>query len=168
MSSYLDTIQLPDDTREAFLKIAGYLRTQRRAGRFVFDNDAPPPREPVGFWQTTEWLDGLLHIAGECERLAAAIPDDLRSHPRGECPGAVPVPWRYEVSKGTPLILRSLADVGFNAAFTADMPEALKPAAVLVPSPPDPTCCETCGIKFDELTPEHAHGQCNSCYEIPF
>lgn len=67
-------VTLPDDPRKALAEIAAYLRTvQRGPDRSV--------RDPVhyadgiiGQWQTPEWLDGLVDIALECDRLAVPPP----------------------------------------------------------------------------------------------
>lgn len=59
-------ITLPNDIREAFEQIAGYLRTVRK--------DRPHhemgEREVNGHVQTVEWIDGLLELAAEADRLA--------------------------------------------------------------------------------------------------
>lgn len=59
-----------NDPKEALQVIANYLRTvslkdsRRVVERFSFDHV-----ETLGFWQSTEWLEGLLEIADECDRI---------------------------------------------------------------------------------------------------
>lgn len=72
-----DPIELPDDPLAALGEIKGYLRslnkTEHRAVR-----DPVITSDIWGYWQTPEWLDGLLDIANECERIIAT------HQPRGE------------------------------------------------------------------------------------
>ena len=54
-----------DDANEALKQIAGYLRTvDLSSTRSVVIN-----HEFVGYWQCEEWLQGLLEIADECDRI---------------------------------------------------------------------------------------------------
>lgn len=64
-----DPIKLPDDPLKAMHEIKGYLRSLSKAHcRAAYDSH---DEEIVGYWQTEEWLDGLLDIANECERILA-------------------------------------------------------------------------------------------------
>lgn len=60
------SIKLPDDPKEALRHIASYLRTARtdRSRTHVEGSDV------VGYYQCTEWLNGLQEIASECDRIA--------------------------------------------------------------------------------------------------
>lgn len=62
-------ITLPNDIREAFERIAGYLRTVRKDRPHHERVDAATS-ELVGHVQTPEWIDGLLELAAEADRLA--------------------------------------------------------------------------------------------------
>lgn len=66
----MSKIQLSNDPVYALSQIAGYLRTMRKAPgrRLKFDEIN------TVYWQTEEWLDGLIEIADECDRIAALPP----------------------------------------------------------------------------------------------
>jgi hypothetical protein len=66
-------VKLPNDTREAFKEIASYLRSVRK-DRPHYERVDAATSELVGHVQTPEWIDGLLELASECERLAGAPP----------------------------------------------------------------------------------------------
>lgn len=59
-----------DDPVEALRQIAIYLRTVDMSNaRAVRAN--PDSENVSGFWQCTEWLEGLNEIANECDRIRA-------------------------------------------------------------------------------------------------
>lgn len=62
-----------DDPNEALRQIANYLRTvciqDHRAVKAGPDYD----QKIVGYYQLTEWLQGLLEIAEECERIRSKV-----------------------------------------------------------------------------------------------
>jgi len=53
------------DPKEALRQIVGYLRTVNMNPDRAFLEDG----ETLGYWQCTEWLEGLLEIADECDSL---------------------------------------------------------------------------------------------------
>ncbi len=57
-----------DDAKEALRQIANYLRTVS----FCPSREVLLDNEPEGFYQRTEWLQGLIEIANECDRVRAA------------------------------------------------------------------------------------------------
>ena len=62
----IDPIKLPDNIPEALNDIAKYLKwVNMGIFRAVHDTDG----DVMGYYQTTKYLQGLLDIADECERL---------------------------------------------------------------------------------------------------
>lgn len=60
-----------DEPKEALRQIASYLRTvTMHKSRAVLDEEG----NIEGYYQLTEWLQGLIEIAGECDRIIA-IPE---------------------------------------------------------------------------------------------
>ena len=65
-----EPITLENEPLAALHEIKGYLRSLSKThGRKVIDQTTG---EIDGYWQTAEWLDGLLDIANECERIIEA------------------------------------------------------------------------------------------------
>lgn len=77
-------IALPDDPMEALREIAGYLRTVdmtmgRAVAEFEHDGDtvtrlacvAHNDPRLLGYWQMREWLEGLIEIVEEIDRIRA-------------------------------------------------------------------------------------------------
>ncbi len=56
-----------DEPNEALRQIASYLRTVDMTRDRAVIQDG----ETEGFWQRTEWLEGLKEIADECDRIRA-------------------------------------------------------------------------------------------------
>jgi hypothetical protein len=54
-----------NDPKEALRQIANYLRTVNMSRERAVVSDG----ELHGFWQCTEWLEGLKEIADECDRI---------------------------------------------------------------------------------------------------
>lgn len=80
-----EPMKLSDDPRQALREIAGYLITlDMRAERAVCEHEDPEGCQPrlsvrsyvkndpsiIGYYQLTGWLQDLLGIADECERIA--------------------------------------------------------------------------------------------------
>lgn len=60
-----------DDPVEALRQIASYLRClEMKPGRKVTTEDGT---EILGYWQQTEYLQGLLEIADECDRIRQLV-----------------------------------------------------------------------------------------------
>jgi len=60
-----EPIKLKDELIPALEQISSYLRTVRLG----LDRAVKQEGFEVGYWQTIDWLSGLLEIAGECDRL---------------------------------------------------------------------------------------------------
>lgn len=60
-----------NDPVEALRQIASYLRClEMKSGRKVTTEDGT---EILGYWQQTEYLQGLLEIADECDRIRQVV-----------------------------------------------------------------------------------------------
>jgi hypothetical protein len=75
----MNDLKLSDDPREALSELASYIRTVRKdPSRRYYDGE-----EFVGYWQTPEWVEGLLSLYHEAGRVAAlqssesTTPNDL-------------------------------------------------------------------------------------------
>lgn len=62
----MSPIKLSNDPAKALQEIASYIQSVRAGSDRAVIQDG----ERVGYWQTTDWLQGLAEIAGECERVA--------------------------------------------------------------------------------------------------
>lgn len=80
--SNLPKMTLPDEPLEALSQIAGYLRTVNmrrgdaiceveRDGQSRLSIGTSSLEDPsiIGHWQCKEWLEGLLELADECDRI---------------------------------------------------------------------------------------------------
>jgi hypothetical protein len=67
MSAYpkMTLMTLSLDPKIALGEISSYLRTLSTKSDRAVKQDG----EIVGFWQTGEWLDGLIEIADECDKI---------------------------------------------------------------------------------------------------
>lgn len=64
---------LPDDPRAALLELAQYINQIKTTA----ENRVPihgDPRAAIGYWQSCEYLHGLLELACEAERVAKRKP----------------------------------------------------------------------------------------------
>lgn len=60
-----------EDPVEALRQIASYLRcVDMKSGRKIMTEDKS---EILGYWQQTEYLQGLLEIADECDRIRQLV-----------------------------------------------------------------------------------------------
>lgn len=69
----MSNVRLTNEAGAALSEVAGYLRTVRKGSdRKHYQNIGPEGlgKELVGFWQTEEWIDGLLALADEAERVS--------------------------------------------------------------------------------------------------
>ena len=78
MSDMFPPICLPTDPKSALENIRGYIRTLSTSGDRAVKQDG----EIVGYWQCTEWLEGLKQIALAIDRIMADNPTPERSENR--------------------------------------------------------------------------------------
>lgn len=67
----MSKITLPDDPKASLEQISQYLRTLSTHPARAIRQD----EEVIGFWQCSDWLDGLHDIADECDRLVGTASD---------------------------------------------------------------------------------------------
>nr|BDD48048.1 hypothetical protein 2 [Pseudomonadaceae bacterium] len=86
-----DPIDLDDNPAVAFREIAGYLRSINMTNERVHIDK--PFGEVVGYWQSPEYLQGLLDIANECIRHAEQLEQQgdqvARSNSSQGCAGRI-------------------------------------------------------------------------------
>ncbi|ARN69164.1 hypothetical protein FORC36_4647 (plasmid) [Vibrio vulnificus] len=81
---------LSDDPKKALKEIASYLRSVNtspdRVVTETYDCECGEPQrcdcekesEIVGYWQTPEYLEGLMEMADECERISSPASEESK------------------------------------------------------------------------------------------
>jgi hypothetical protein len=60
---------LPSDPRLALLKLSDYISSMETKDREV-PSSTDKRRVPLGYWQTADWVYGLMALGAEAERVA--------------------------------------------------------------------------------------------------